>query len=202
MIPGRIHRGVALLLVLGTLALVTTTLGVLVVSAAQNHRASRLSAHERMADDLLRATEPLIIDWLASKSPRAVVAPEAAEPKMQVAAIDWIESQSVRSIRAAAWDLHGMLPSKASSASPLWLAVNTELRDLELGDTQTLLHIKSSPVPVHPEIGPDNQSLGARLAVSHSTRIRRSRPASRSHDQYQHGSAAAARGRAPAGTTR
>ena len=159
-------RGIALLLVLASLVMVTGVLGLLTLSAAQTHRASQLVINERRADDLLRSCEPVVTEWLAKHAPRAAVDPESSEPKVEIASIEWTASDGTECfVRAAAWDLLGMLPPETNSSTPLWLAVDPLLRDFERGDAGSMCEISSAPVSVYPLTDEYKLALGSQLSI-------------------------------------
>lgn len=162
-------RGVALLLVLGTLVLVTGTLALATLAAAQGTRAAAITRSEGQAMDLLRSAEPLILDWLARSAPSAVVHPDLAEPAVQVLDLMWDETSGDRTkthtLRAAAYDLQGMVPRGTSQASPLWLAVPTQWRKLAYRDASTLLDLVGKTSPVYPRIGSGESAIGSLVAV-------------------------------------
>src|SRR5690606_30209790 len=81
------NHGIALLLVLASLVMVTGVLGLLTLSAAQAHRASQLVIDERRVDDLLASCEAIVNEWLTNHAPRAAVDPESGEPKVEIASI-------------------------------------------------------------------------------------------------------------------
>lgn len=168
------RRGAALLFVLGTLVLVTGALALVTISAAQGHRTIRTDEDERLASDLLTAAEPLVLDWLARESQSIAIHPDAREPRVEVLSLAWEEAGAnrthSRSIRIAAWDLLGMVPAVTSSASPLWLAVRPEWRELDGSEAVSLLDLGRTPSiagdgPVHPRSESDSVSLGAQVAV-------------------------------------
>lgn len=159
-------RGIALLLVLASLVMVTGVLGLLTLSAAQAHRASQLVIDERRADDLLRSCEAVVNDWLTKDAPRAAVDPESGEPKVEIASIEWTESDGTECVvRAAAWDLLGMLPPETNSSSPLWLAIDPMLRDFEHGGAGSLCEIPTPLVPVYPLTDEYKLALGSQLSI-------------------------------------
>ncbi|HED54118.1 MAG TPA: hypothetical protein ENJ00_07945 [Phycisphaerales bacterium] len=159
----RRRRGIALLLVLGTLVLVVSTLGLLSLASAQTHRAASVSVREQTASDLLYAAEPLVRQWLADQAPRAVVPPDAIEPKILVAEIRWTEFGRDGSLRIAAWDLLGMIPARTPPASPLWLSVGDGLRDRDYANMSTLLDIPDSPR--HPSVTESTTAVGGQIAI-------------------------------------
>lgn len=168
MTPAR-ARGMALLFVLGTLVLVTGSLTLLTLAAAQSHRAASIATDERLASDLFSAAEPLVQDWLAKQSPSAVVHPEAREPVIPILDLSWEDRTDQRigrrSLRIAAWDMQGVVPSGTSSSSPLWLAVSPEWRDFTYSKASTLLDLVDYSKLVHPRIGSDTVAVGAQVGV-------------------------------------
>jgi len=165
------RHGIALLLVLGTLVIVTSALGLLTLASGQSHRAASIATRERQISDLLRSAEPLVQEWLGSQSARAVVGPDAVEPKVVVAEIAWQKHGRETSLRIAAWDLHGMVPSETSSSSPLWLAVGDEFRDRDYEGVSTLMDLPDSPA--HPSVTESTTAIGSQIAVK-PMRTRRS----------------------------
>lgn len=162
-------RGIALILVLGTLALVTGSLALLTLAAAQSHRADSISRDERLSSDLLGAAEPIVQEWLQKKSPSAVVHPDSLQPVVPILDLSWndddINRVEMRSLRIAAWDLMGMVPSETSTASPLWLTVNADWRELPYAGTSTLLDLAGLASAVHPRVGSESSSLGSQVSV-------------------------------------
>lgn len=159
----RSRRGIALLLVLGTLVIVTSALGLLTLASAHAHRASALAFRERLSSDLLRSAEPLVQEWLTDQSDRAVVGPDDTEPKVVVAEIAWEEGGHETVLRIAAWDLLGMIPSETTSSSPLWLAVSDEFRDRDYTGVSTLLDVPDSQA--HPSVTSGPAAFGGQIAV-------------------------------------
>jgi len=168
------RRGAALLFVLVTLVLVTGALALVTLTAAQGHRTIRTDEDERLAGDLLAAAEAFVLDWLERESQTIAIHPDAPEPRVDVMSLAWGETGTTRthsrSLRIAAWDLMGMVPVGTSSASPLWLAVRPEWRELAGSEAVSLLDLGGSPSmpgigPVHPTNGSDSGSLGAQVAV-------------------------------------
>lgn len=165
----RRSRGIALLLVLGTLVLVTGSLALITLAAAQSHRAASIATDERLVSDLLGAAEPVVQGWLKKASPSAVIHPDAQQPMVPILDLSWDEREShrpeSRSLRIAAWDLMGMVPSSTSTSSPLWLAASPEWRELPFSEVSTLLDLAGHALPVHPRLDSDTIALGGQIGI-------------------------------------
>lgn len=117
--PVRQERGVALLIVLGTLVAVSASALLIARNATLSHTEDTLRTRERLCSDALRAAESPIREWLQSISQRVVLPPDADEPRVEVFADRW-GSRSPDSgeygegiscaIRITAWDQCGMAP--------------------------------------------------------------------------------------------
>lgn len=123
------RRAAALLLVLATL-IVAITAAATLARLASTAKTQRVAATRTIvADDLLRATHPPILAWLASKSSTVVLPPEATSPQVQVLHDVWIIDAIEHELRITAWDQCGMVPiSVARSGSPLRLALPAEVK--------------------------------------------------------------------------
>ncbi|MCA9272795.1 MAG: hypothetical protein KDA31_07105 [Phycisphaerales bacterium] len=159
----------ALLFVLGTLVLVAGALSLLTLAAAQSHRAESIATDERLAVDLLSAAEPIVHGWLVKESPSIVVHPDATEPVVPILDLTWQERADKhienRSLRIAAWDIYGLVPSGTSSVSPLWLAVEPSWREFRYDEVSTLLDLMGQAEQVHPQINTKGISLGGQVGV-------------------------------------
>lgn len=161
------RKGLALLLVLASLTLVTSSLALLTLGAAQSHRAVRVADRERLAADLLQACEPLTRNWLKTESRHAVVDPEAAEPRVPIASVAWRDDTGRPcTVQIAAWDLHGMLHPKTSSASPLWLALPDAYRDAAWLEAPSLYKLDTPDLQVYPTTDGESEAIGGHLAFS------------------------------------
>lgn len=123
------RRGAALLLVLATLILAVTasaTLARVTSTVKLNHEFTHRTA---IADDLLRAAQPPILTWLASKSSTVVLPPEATSSQVQVLHDAWVIDAIEHELRITAWDQCGMVPvDVARSGSPLRLVLPAEVK--------------------------------------------------------------------------
>ncbi|RNC81183.1 MAG: hypothetical protein ED559_05120 [Phycisphaera sp.] len=156
----------AMLLVLASLVLVTGALSLLTLSSAQAYQARSLGITERATDDLLHSCDPIIESWLAKHASRATVDPTLSEPRVEIAAIAWTNDDGAKhEIRIAAWDLLGMIPPETNSSSPLWLATNDQIRDLELDTTASLCEIPATHAAIYPLTDEPRVCIGSTLAI-------------------------------------
>jgi hypothetical protein len=114
------RRAAALLIVLATLIL-TTTAAAIVVRAAVSHQIDvRINHCSAIADDLLAAAEAPIQDWLASKSSKVVLPPDASMPDVAVLHDLWLSNGECIELTITAWDQCGMVSLQAiENGSPL-----------------------------------------------------------------------------------
>lgn len=123
------RRGAALLLVLATLIVAITAAATLARLASTAKTQRVVAMHSIVADDLLRAAQPPILNWLASKSSTVVLPPDATSPQVQVLHDVWVIDAIDHELRITAWDQCGMVPiSVARSGSPLRLALPDEVK--------------------------------------------------------------------------
>lgn len=128
------RRGVALLLVLATLLVVSTAALLLVRTRATASLGRRIDDRTVAIDDAITAAEGRIAAWLQNEAATAVVDPDA--PSIEIPILDdliVLEGVATR-IRVAAFDQQAMLPwDDARSGSPLRMAlpaaVSARLRD-------------------------------------------------------------------------
>jgi hypothetical protein len=112
-------RGVALLVVLGTLVVVTASLAGF-SRAAASARSGRARAVEGVAcDALLRAAERPVQAWLLERSASAVLPPDVDAPALTVLHDLWTCGGIAIELRLVAFDQCGMLPVSASARSAL-----------------------------------------------------------------------------------
>ena len=121
------HRGAALLLVLATLVLAVTgsVTFVQLATTTQAHRA--FVRRSVIADDLLGAVEPPILDWLVSESGRVVLPPDATTPEVNVLHDLWVTDGVEYELEVTGWDQCGMVPIERSG-SPLRRVLSGEVR--------------------------------------------------------------------------
>ena len=123
------QRGAALLIVLATLILALSA-SVTLVRLASTAKASRdVGDRAVMADELLRAVDAPILDWLKTKSSSVILPPEATMPQVDVLHDVWVVDDTKHELQVTAWDQLGMVPiGAARSGSPLRLALPAEVR--------------------------------------------------------------------------
>ncbi len=124
------RRGVALLVVLAALILVTTTSVGLVRLTSTEAARRTFAADARLADDLLIAVEEPILHWLAEEASTVVLPPEAADPRVAVLHDSWSDpNHGAVVVRITAWDQFGMVSMDAARAgSPLRLTLPDDAR--------------------------------------------------------------------------
>lgn len=107
----RAPRGIALLLVLGAVALGLTAATIAAQVAVTAGVTRRLDLALREADDVAASLAPRIERWLVAESQRAVVPVDSALPAIAIAdeRVDLGPGRSMR-IRVTAFDQHGMVP--------------------------------------------------------------------------------------------
>ncbi|MEM8757505.1 MAG: hypothetical protein AAGF47_06965 [Planctomycetota bacterium] len=157
-----------MLLVLGVTLVVTSSLAVTAMNLMSRQRSVSLAQDERLAEDLLRASEPIVTRWLARDASRAVAPPASESPHLEVASIDIRDG----SIQIDAYDLLGMMPATAPYGHPLWRALPSrpEASDLGVGSLAAL----SEPMsPVHPSRDASQVRLGEIVSFAHSADQRR-----------------------------
>ncbi len=113
-------RGVALLLTLTSVVVVTTTALTLVRVVLLEQTRARLDVETELAGDLLRAAEAPIRYWLDEKSEEVVLPPVAREPRAPVLDDAWEMDGRNYEIRVVAFDQCGMVSLRsAREGSPL-----------------------------------------------------------------------------------
>ncbi len=121
--------GVALLLVLAALVVTVTALATFARLAATSAVASSTDQRAQLADDLARAAEAAIVDWLASESGAVVLPPDAPTPMVAVLDDEWETSDTRVRVRITGWDQEGMAPLAAmKGASPIRLGLPEYMR--------------------------------------------------------------------------
>lgn len=124
-----IRRGAALLIVLAALILTVTASVSLARLASTTKMQRTLDRAAILADDLLRATEAAIIEWLESESAQVVLPPEVEAPRIGVLHDTWSDGKCAYELDITAWDQCGMVPiNLARSGSPLRLALPADVR--------------------------------------------------------------------------
>jgi hypothetical protein len=116
----RSRRAAALLIVLATLVLASAAAATLAAIASLSRTTRDSVEFLRQADDLLRAAEAPVRDWLATRSESAVLPPDAAEPRVEILEQRWRAAGTDFALHIAAWDQCGMVPpGYAEPGSPL-----------------------------------------------------------------------------------
>lgn len=142
------RRGIAMLLVLGTTLIVVTALTATVLAVSTRKQSLTIAAHERLAEDLLVASEPLVDSWLRRQSPRAVADPAVPSPMVPITDINLDAGDG---LVLTAYDLLGMMPSTAAQTHPLWSVIPGPLRAITIERSGTSLREIADPRrPVHP----------------------------------------------------
>jgi len=158
-------RGVALILTLAMLLAVSVTLGTLMTSARHATRDEEWARLGLLADDLARASEPLVSDWLDRESHRAIVPVDRNEPSIQFMSKQWTSGSDLCSITLTAWDQLGMVPWGITSAHPLARSLSQEdKRALDINEF-SLARFTDPAHPVYPTGQPDESRLGGRIAT-------------------------------------
>jgi len=144
--------GVALLVVLAALVIAVTA-AVTIASVASTARlAQSVDDRARLANELGRAAEAPIIDWLTNESAEVVLPPAPApapeenttswpEPRVEVLHDQWTVNGQTFELHITAWDQLGMVPINIANAGlPLRLAVPEHalqaVDDIELPEEQ------------------------------------------------------------------
>jgi hypothetical protein len=123
------RRGVAMLLVLGTLVVAVTACATLSSLAATAALSRRCAVRLQEADDLLRSADAPIVSWLNLQSSCVVLPPECDVPEVPVLFDAWTGGGVRVSIRITAYDQFGMLPAGLASSS-LRLALPPAIADI------------------------------------------------------------------------
>lgn len=126
----RRRRGVALLLVLATLVLVSTAIASVARLASLGALQQEMQGDERLALDLLNAAEAPILRWLNLDSHRVILAQDTQTPEVPVLNDRFIVADTAWSLRVTAWDQCGMVPGLEHAER--W-------RDALLGDLLALM---------------------------------------------------------------
>ena len=156
------RRGVALLLVLGALLVVTTAVSTSMLSATNALRGDQVHRAELRAADLLGASEVITDRWLRTESARAVVDPALPEPRLTVAEVNYADLDFDTSVRLTAWDLLGMPAADLPASHPLSRFVPT---DADSRQAKSLAELADPETPVHPEAETFDGHLGGSIAV-------------------------------------
>lgn len=122
------RRGMAMLVVLGTLVVAVTACATLACRAATAATAARFRACRHAADDLALAADRPILHWLNVNSLNVVLPPEALHPEVEVACDEWVSENDLVSLRVTAYDQCGMLPIELLG-SPLYASLPRGIRD-------------------------------------------------------------------------
>lgn len=156
------RRGVALLVVLGALLVVTTAVSTSMLSATNAQRGDHVHRAELRAADLLHASEVITDRWLRTESSRAVVDPALPEPRLTIADIRHADCSFDTTVRLTAWDLLGILPANMPQNHPF-----TRLggRREDIASAHSLAELSNPESPVHPEQDRFSGRLGGRMAV-------------------------------------
>lgn len=173
------RRGVALLLVLAALVVTVTALAAFARLAGASAVATNVNQQAQLADDLARAAEATIVDWLETESAEVVLPPDALTPMVPVLEDEWemMPRDSVTQasgpwparIRITAWDQEGMAPlTMLMGASPIRLGVPEDVRravdELELQGAPGLDAFEA-PFPSRPAPEASNSSGNERPAL-------------------------------------
>jgi hypothetical protein len=114
------ERGVAILLTLAALVLVTAATAALARLASTAQIGRCLDRDTAAADDLLREASKPIEAWLTSEGARVVLPPDSLEPRASVLDDRWEVAGIAHALTITAFDQNGMVPIElARSASPL-----------------------------------------------------------------------------------
>lgn len=158
-----IHRGMALLLVLGALLVITTAVSASMMSAANHQLGESIHRAEHRASDLLHASEAIIDRWLRAESARAVVDPSLAEPRVAIADVNIDDSVASNArVRLTAWDLLGMPRAGLPASHPL---SRFAVADASISEASSLAEISDPTNPVHPEPDQIDGRIGGAVAV-------------------------------------
>ncbi len=159
------QRGVALILVLALLLAISATLGVLMTSARHATNDAEFARLGLLADDLFRASEPFVSDWLERDSLRAVVPLDRNGPSIQFLSKQWASGSDRCSLTLTAWDQLGMVPHGTPSSHPLARSLpEVDKRVLDT-DEFSLAHFTDPARPIYPVSQPHEARLGGRIAT-------------------------------------
>lgn len=170
-------RGVALILVLGLLLAVSAVLGVVMTAARQTALSSEYDRLGLLADDLLRASEPLVRDWLERESQRAVVPIDSPEPRVPIFTQRWTTGSESCSLTLTAWDQLGMVPQSLSPSHALARSLPSKHRSFLGNSDFDLTSLSRAASPVYPDCESHGLRPGARIAT-HSPKQLNQRTAS------------------------
>lgn len=113
-------RGMALLLTLVALVVVTSATVTLVRMVLTDRTRVRRDAETVLAGDLLRASERPILKWLTTRSESVVLPADADEPRVLVLDDAWTVGETPFELRLTAFDQAGMISiAAARTGSPL-----------------------------------------------------------------------------------
>lgn len=138
------RRGIAILLTMAMLVIVIVVVTALASRAASARFERELDRSTRLANELRRAADPVILDWLSEKSASVVLAADATTPDVMVLHHTWedVSGAAVREyeLRITAWDQCGMVPMRlAQGGSPLRLSLPAlVLEQIDQADTTQL----------------------------------------------------------------
>lgn len=119
-LPTRSQRGVALLLVVATLALLLPAAAWAATVAMHRRTALDRHASEQMAAEILLASDACIRGWLHGTSPTVVLPPDADVPSIGVADDVLLVGEGTIAVRITAWDQRGLVPVELTvPGSPL-----------------------------------------------------------------------------------
>lgn len=117
---GRGRRGAALILALAALLILASASVALASIAARTKLARSADESIHAADDLLRAAEVLVFDWLKNESATVILPADSESPHVLVMHAAWNHEGVDHEIRVVAWDQCGMVSLGAARAgSPL-----------------------------------------------------------------------------------
>ena len=118
----------ALLIVLAALIMTATSTVLLATHAATIQAQRRLDRCCLIADDVLRAADGPIGDWLAHEADQAVLADDSISPRVDLLHDRWVIGQTDCELTLSAFDQFGMVPfNVARSGSPLRLALPSDV---------------------------------------------------------------------------
>lgn len=159
------QRGVALILVLALLLAISATLGALMTSARHARSDAEFTRLGLLAEDLVRASEPLVADWLERDSLRAVVPLDSDGPSIQCLSKQWTSGTDRCSLMLTAWDQLGMAPYGIPSSHPLARSLSQDDKRVLDSDEFSLAHLSDPANPVYPAGQPERNRLGGRIAT-------------------------------------
>ena len=117
-----------MLIVLAALLLTATATAMLAAQASAIRAQRNIDHCGMIADDMLRAAELPLMQWLSQKADSVVLPPDAKCPRVLVLHDRWAVGPLEHELEIAAYDQCGMVPiSVARSGSPLRLEVTSEM---------------------------------------------------------------------------